>query len=355
MDILNYKEEDLVLDEGVNDPGIFKAIILSGGPGSGKSYVAKKLGLSTMGLKVVNSDAFFTILMKKKGLSLKMPSDEFEEREAARMAAKALTSKQLNNVVDARLGIIVDSTSGDVGKSQKIITKLQKVGYDVKVIFIETSLDTAQKRNQQRSRTIPPDVVDFAWKGAQKVKPILKRIVGSRNFHEIKNEFDGKVDLSLAGKLTTWAAQIPTKGQEWVAAVKRGQDSMTTEDINNSIIEKFEEFLRIREALTVSQRLARGRVAKRTAKKRAMKAKIKAKRMKSPADMLKKAGMMARGKMAMKLSGGIPLSQMNIQQKTVIAKKLEKRKAKLAKLTKKLLPKARAAERERIAKIRGAK
>ena len=56
--ILNYKEEDLDLglDEGVNDPGIFKAVILAGGPGSGKSYVAKKMGLKSLGLIVVNSD-----------------------------------------------------------------------------------------------------------------------------------------------------------------------------------------------------------------------------------------------------------------------------------------------------------
>ena len=240
MDILNYKEDDLVL-EGINDPGIFKAIILAGGPGSGKSYIAQKLGLGTMGLKVVNSDKFFSMLMKKKGLSLKMPADEFEEREAARQAAKALTSKQLSNVIDARLGILVDSTSGDQKKTVSIISRLKTVGYDVKVIFIETSLETAQKRNQQRSRTIPPNVVEFAYNGAQKVKPFLKRSVGAANYHEIKNEFDGKVDISIAGKLTTWAAKIPVKGQEWVAAVKRGQDSMTTETINTSI-KSFYEF-----------------------------------------------------------------------------------------------------------------
>lgn len=235
MDILNYKEDDLVLDEGVNDPGIFKAIILAGGPGSGKSHIAKKLGLGTMGLRVVNSDAFFTMLLKKKGLSLKMPADENEEREAARMAAKALTDRLLSTTIDARLGILVDSTSGDQKKTVKIISKLRIVGYDVKVIFIETSLETAQKRNQQRSRTLPPTVVDFSWKGAQKVKPLLKRSVGTLNYHEIENEFDGKVDVSLAGKLTTWATKLPIKGQLWVAAVKRGQDSMTTETINTSI------------------------------------------------------------------------------------------------------------------------
>ena len=45
--ILNYQEEELELEitEGVNDSGIFKAIVMAGGPGSGKSYVAKKLGL----------------------------------------------------------------------------------------------------------------------------------------------------------------------------------------------------------------------------------------------------------------------------------------------------------------------
>ena len=241
MDILNYKEETLVLDEGVNDPGIFKAIILAGGPGSGKSYVAQKLGLATMGLRVVNSDNFFTMLMKKKGLSLKMPADEFEEREVARMAAKGLTDKRLSSTIDARLGVIIDSTSGDQKKTIKIIKKLAAAKYDIKVIFIETSLETAQKRNQQRSRTIPPKVVEFAWNGAQKAKKFLKAAVPSRNFHEIKNEFDGKVDTSIAGKLTTWAAKLSPAAMEWIAAVKRGQDSMTTETINNSI-KSFYEF-----------------------------------------------------------------------------------------------------------------
>ena len=242
MDILNYKEEDLVLDEGVNDPGIFKAIVLAGGPGSGKSYIAQKLGLGTMGLRVVNSDQFFTMLMKKKGLSLKMPADEFEDREAARMASKALTQKRLDTTIDARLGVIIDSTSGDQKKTIKIIKKLAAAGYEIIVLFIETSLETAQKRNQQRSRTIPPNVVEFAWKGAQKAKTYLKRSVKGTNYHEIKNEFDGKVDLSLAGKITTWVSQMPVKGQEWVAAVKRGQDSMTTEDINTSIMKTFQEY-----------------------------------------------------------------------------------------------------------------
>ena len=51
------------LEEGVNDPGIFKGIFLAGGPGSGKSYVAQQLfgipervNISISGFKMVNQD-----------------------------------------------------------------------------------------------------------------------------------------------------------------------------------------------------------------------------------------------------------------------------------------------------------
>jgi len=237
MDILKYKEDDLDLglDEGVNDPGIFKAIILAGGPGSGKSYVAKKLGLRSLGLVVVNSDLFFVQLMKRKGLSLKMPSSETDDREVARRAAKAHTDRRLKNLVEARMGVLVDSTSGDQKKTQKIITMLKKSGYDVKVIFIETSLKTALKRNSERARTIPDTVVTFSYKGAQKVKPILKRMVGVKDFHEIENEYDGELDITVAGKLTVWAETKNQNALDWIAAMKRGSESSVKEDINNSI------------------------------------------------------------------------------------------------------------------------
>jgi len=243
MDILNYKEDDLVLDEGVNDPGIFKAIILAGGPGSGKTVVARALGLASMGLRVVNSDMYFVHLMKRKGLSLKMPANEFEAREAARYASKAVTDKRLESLINARLGVIVDSTSGDINKSKRIITMLKNSGYDVKVIFIETTLETAKARNKTRSRTLPDAVVEFSWKGADKAKPILKRLVGTANYHEIDNNKEGSPNVSgLAGTLTSWASQLNGTALQWILAVKTGQDSMKTEDINTRVMKTFQEY-----------------------------------------------------------------------------------------------------------------
>jgi len=243
MDILNYREESLVLDEGVNDPGIFKAIILAGGPGSGKTAVAKAVGLASMGLKVVNSDMYFMQLMKRKGLSLKMPANEFEEREVARYAAKAVTDRHLTSVVNARLGVIVDSTSGDQKKTEKIIKMLKKSGYDIKVIFIETTLEIAQARNKKRSRTLPEKVVEFSWNGAQKVKPTLKKLVGSINYHEVDNNKEGIPNVSgLAGTLTAWASRLNGTALEWILAVKAGQDSMKTETINTRVMKTFQEY-----------------------------------------------------------------------------------------------------------------
>ena len=62
------------LQEGLNDPNIFKAFFLAGGPGSGKSYVVRKTTGGT-GLKVVNSDDAFEKLLKDANLSLKMPPE----------------------------------------------------------------------------------------------------------------------------------------------------------------------------------------------------------------------------------------------------------------------------------------
>ena len=63
-----------LLEEGVFDKGILKAVFMAGGPGSGKSYVAgqifgipKKMNISMSGLKSVNSDTEFEFLLKKYG------------------------------------------------------------------------------------------------------------------------------------------------------------------------------------------------------------------------------------------------------------------------------------------------
>ena len=43
------KDFKTFVDEGPNDPAIFKAIFLAGGPGSGKSFIVGKTALPALG------------------------------------------------------------------------------------------------------------------------------------------------------------------------------------------------------------------------------------------------------------------------------------------------------------------
>ena len=52
------------INEGVYDPGIFKAFFLAGGPGSCKTFVTSSAFAGT-GLKLVNSDIKFEKRFKK--------------------------------------------------------------------------------------------------------------------------------------------------------------------------------------------------------------------------------------------------------------------------------------------------
>lgn len=154
------------LVEGVYDPNIFKAIFLAGGPGSGKSYVAGKT-IRGQGLKVVNSDDAFEVLLKKAGLSSKMPESEKEPRDAVRARAKRITATRKSNYLDGRLGLIIDGTGRDYDKIVNQASELQQLGYDTYMVFVNTSLDVALQRNAQRDRTVPESIVTKSWKDVQ--------------------------------------------------------------------------------------------------------------------------------------------------------------------------------------------
>ena len=154
------------LQEGLQDPNIFKAFFLAGGPGSGKSYVVRKTTGGT-GLRVVNSDDAFETMLKKAGLSLKMPDEEEVPRDAVRDRAKRVTAKRQEGYLDGRIGLIIDGTGRDYDKIAQQATELKQIGYDVHMIFVNTSLDVALERNAQRDRSVPEPIVVKSWKDVQ--------------------------------------------------------------------------------------------------------------------------------------------------------------------------------------------
>jgi len=154
------------LQEGLYDPNIFKAFFLAGGPGSGKSYVARQATGGT-GLKSINSDDAFEHLLNKAGLSLKMPPEEFERKEVVRGRAKEITVARQKNYLEGRLGLIIDGTGKDANKILGQKAKLDGLGYDTYMIYINTSLDVALQRNAERSRSLAEPFVVKSWKDVQ--------------------------------------------------------------------------------------------------------------------------------------------------------------------------------------------
>jgi len=178
--------ERFIIQEGLYDPGIFKAFFLAGGPGSGKSYVTSRI-TPGLGLKNVNSDTAFEIALKKAGLSLDMPASQEKERDAIRSRSKQLTAKRLDLYIMGRLGLVIDSTARDVNKIETGLSALKRLGYDCYMIFVNTSLEVALARNAARDRTVPIDIVKKSHTQIQQNMGRLQRMFGMKNFIVIDN------------------------------------------------------------------------------------------------------------------------------------------------------------------------
>ena len=158
------------LQEGVYDPNIFKAFFLAGGPGSGKSYVVKRT-TKMFGMRVVNSDDVFEKLVKTAGMNMDMRNytkAQEKRRDELRDVAKRVTKAREKNYVEGRLGLIIDGTGKNYDKIEKQMRELQQLCYDTHMIFVNTSLDVALQRNEERPRKLPESLVVKSWNEVQK-------------------------------------------------------------------------------------------------------------------------------------------------------------------------------------------
>ena len=183
------------LQEGVYDPNIFKAFFLAGGPGSGKSYVVRKT-TGGLGMKIVNSDDVFEKYLEQAGLSLDTTELDPQVRDKLYMKAKKVTSKRQDNYIEGRLGLIIDGTGADYDRISNQKAKLDNIGYDTYMIFVNTSLDTALERNQKRDRVLKDSLVINLWKSVQKNIGKFNILFRPSNFIIVDNN-DAMQDLMI--------------------------------------------------------------------------------------------------------------------------------------------------------------
>ena len=185
-----------LLNEGVHDASIFKAVFLAGGPGSGKDYVLDNT-LAGHGLTEINSDRALEFMMDKEGLDKKMPSSEEEKRNFVRGRAKTITDLRQRLALLGRNGLIINGTGDDIEKTKKIKAKLEELGYDTKMLLVNTRDEVSAQRNIERGqrggRAVPETIRKEKWDSVQNSRTEYAKLFGSNYI-----EFDNSEDLRSA-------------------------------------------------------------------------------------------------------------------------------------------------------------
>ena len=202
------------LVEGVNDPGILKAVFLAGGPGSGKTYVAKglfgipeKVNVSQTGMKMVNSDKELKYLLNKFGFGTDLDSlpDELfkqltdpshKDYSGLRDFAKDLTGERRRLYQNGRLGMIIDGTGDDFKKISMEKKELEEIGYDTYMIFVNTTLEVALRRNENRDRVLPRSIVEASHREVTRNIGGFQGLFGGSNFLIVDNNKDLKEEAA---------------------------------------------------------------------------------------------------------------------------------------------------------------
>jgi predicted kinase len=197
------------LEEGPNDPSIYKAVFLAGGPGSGKSFVVRIAGFDALGFKTVNSDNAFEKYLADAGL-ISNPENIYSPKgQELRSKAKSITNKQMQGYLRGTLGLIIDGTGKDYIKITSQAKKLRDLGYDTAMVFVNTDLETALDRNQRRKRQIPDDEVKRMWTEVQRNLGKFQQFFGG-DMYIIDNSDDSDIKQQttrLYTKIRSWAGQ----------------------------------------------------------------------------------------------------------------------------------------------------
>ena len=242
---------EILLNEGVHDKGIFKAVFLAGGPGSGKDFVLSKT-LDGHGLTEINSDKALEYLMDKEGLDKRMPKSQEKRKDEVRKRAKNVTEMRERLALEGRNGVIINGTGDDPDKISRIKGRLEALGYETRMIMVNTADEVSRDRNVERGqrggRTVPEEIRKQKWNEVQAARASFAEL-----FKDNYVEFDNSADLRTADDGTKEEKQKELDGifkeiqkfvsappknnaaKEWVAQELNQKDKLPLSKPNSSI------------------------------------------------------------------------------------------------------------------------
>jgi predicted kinase len=159
------------------DRGLFKAIFITGGPGSGKDIVIREAIAENKAVEI-NSVQAFDYLMDKQKLSEK-------------------TNDVRRESIRNRGPLIINGPADDHTRIITIKEELEELGYETIMVFVETTNETSKERNEKLTKMVSESVRQEKWKLSQTNKEAYVQ-----NFDKFV-QFDNSVTLdSIEEKVT---------------------------------------------------------------------------------------------------------------------------------------------------------
>lgn len=178
--------------------GLFKAIFVSGGPGSGKDIVIRE-AITQQFATEINATLAISILRDKHRLS--EHTKDFR-REAIRN----------------RGPLIINGTTTEYENICSIKEELEELGYETMMVFVNTSNESSQKRNSRLERMLDEEIRLQRWTITQQISEIFNEQFGK--YLEFDNSLDlseatqqqieeKQTDISIISEMSEWFFNMP--------------------------------------------------------------------------------------------------------------------------------------------------
>jgi len=176
MKYMNFLNNELIY-ESINDRGLFKAVFMSGIPGSGKSSVLTKIKSGSVEPRIVNVDKVTEFL-------------NINDIYSVYDKSKIISKNQLALYLNSALPLFIDTTGCNINRLKNRINALEYMGYDTSMVFINTSLETALYRAKKRIRKVPQEVIKEYYEKLLKFRDDVKDLF---SFNMELNNDDGEL------------------------------------------------------------------------------------------------------------------------------------------------------------------
>lgn len=152
------------INEEVNR-GLFKAIFVTGGPGSGKDVIIREAIAESKAVEL-NSVQAFELLMDKQKLSEK-------------------TTDYRREAIRNRGPLVINGPADDHTRIITIREELEEFGYETVMVFVDTTNEASKERNEKLTKSISESVRYDKWQLAQTSKEAYRQ--NFSNFIDFNN------------------------------------------------------------------------------------------------------------------------------------------------------------------------